>query len=101
VKVKLSPRSIACHQVSSENARARRLGIPGIITTDEWQALCRQYGDRCLRCGNDGLMSIDHVIPLSLGGEHAMSNIQPLCSKCNRKKFTDTTDYRAELSLDK
>lgn len=88
------PRTYACHQVSSENGRARKLGIPGEITTDEWQALCERYGDRCLKCGTGDRLVIDHVIPLSRGGEHSIRNIQPLCRKCNAKKHATYADYR-------
>ena len=32
------------------------------------------------------LMTKDHIIPKSKGGSSKLSNLQPLCSKCNNKK---------------
>jgi len=32
------------------------------------------------------LMTVDHIIPKSLGGTRDISNLQPMCSKCNNKK---------------
>lgn len=64
------------------------------FTTQQWRALCEQYGHRCLCCGEHKPLTPDHVIPLSLGGSNTIDNIQPLCGPCNSRKFTKTTDYR-------
>lgn len=33
------------------------------------------------------MMTVDHIIPLSIGGPRlALNNLQPMCSKCNSKK---------------
>lgn len=32
------------------------------------------------------LMTVDHIIPKSLGGKWNMENLQPMCTKCNHKK---------------
>lgn len=82
------------HQVSSENDRARRLGIGGYIDPDEWRALCAKYNHRCLCCGEAKPLVIDHVMPLSRGGDHDIGNIQPLCRSCNAEKNTAFVDYR-------
>lgn len=80
--------------------RATKKGNGGSYTTQEWEGLCEFYGNVCLCCGihaNDtpeGKLSPDHVIPLSRGGSNDISNIQPLCYKCNLQKYTATTDYR-------
>jgi len=60
------------------------------------------FGNRCLRCGELYLknspnrrMSVDHVVPLSQGGEYKdLSNLQPLCRRCNFRKGGKTIDYR-------
>lgn len=40
----------------------------------------------------DTAPELDHVIPLSKGGEHSYRNTQCLCRKCNREK-SDTIPY--------
>jgi 5-methylcytosine-specific restriction endonuclease McrA len=60
----------------------------------EWKELLILYGNKCLSCGSKDKITIDHVIPLALGGEHTKENIQPLCKSCNSKKSTKIIDYR-------
>ncbi len=82
---------------SRENAlayRARRASAAGSFTLSEWRALCDFYGNRCLRCGSDGPLTVDHVIPLIRGGSNDISNIQPLCGPCNCAKGAKIIDYR-------
>jgi len=77
------------------NRRARKLKSGGKIALDEWTSLCDSYGNRCLCCGRtDVKLTLDHVIPLKLGGIHSIENAQPLCQSCNSKKHVQTTDYR-------
>lgn len=40
---------------------------------------------RCFYCGEAG-GTIDHVIPLSRGGSHAIGNLVPACRTCNLSK---------------
>ncbi len=41
----------------------------------------------CQYCGkNHGSMTIDHVYPRHLGGEHVWDNVVTACATCNRKK---------------
>jgi 5-methylcytosine-specific restriction endonuclease McrA len=75
--------------------RAIAFGYEGEhFTPEEWLALVEFYGHRCLRCGSTEPLTVDHVIPLSLGGSNAIDNIQPLCEGCNFLKDQGTTDYR-------
>jgi 5-methylcytosine-specific restriction endonuclease McrA len=64
------------------------------FTAEEWLALVDFYGGRCLRCGSSENITVDHVVPLSLGGSNAIGNIQPLCEGCNGEKGLGSTDYR-------
>jgi len=75
--------------------RAAAFGYEGEhFTFEEWLALLEFYGHRCLRCGSREPLTVDHVIPLSLGGSNSIANIQPLCEACNLLKNQGTTDYR-------
>ena len=40
----------------------------------------------CSYCKTENDLQIDHVIPVSKGGQNNKSNYQILCGKCNRKK---------------
>lgn len=74
--------------------RARIIGNGGTHTDEEWRALCNKYGNKCLCCKKETKLTRDHIVPLSKGGTNDISNIQPLCLKCNMKKKTSTIDYR-------
>jgi 5-methylcytosine-specific restriction endonuclease McrA len=41
----------------------------------------------------------DHVVPVTRGGSDSISNIQPLCGSCNRKKFVPIIDYRSDANF--
>lgn len=53
----------------------------------------RLHGDKCLCCGSPKI-TLDHVIPVYLGGKNEIENLQPLCKSCNSKKSTKIIDYR-------
>jgi 5-methylcytosine-specific restriction endonuclease McrA len=75
--------------------KARIKGNGGSYTAKEWRALCAHYDHRCLCCGEQKPLTVDHVIPVSKGGVNTISNIQPLCGPCNSSKGDKTIDYRA------
>lgn len=66
----------------------------GTFTAEEWQALCAKYDHRCLCCGVRRKLTIDHVIPVTMGGSNDISNLQPLCISCNVRKMQRVIDYR-------
>jgi 5-methylcytosine-specific restriction endonuclease McrA len=79
--------------------RAKAFGYSGEhFTAEEWLALLEVFGHRCLRCGAHENLSADHVVPLSLGGSNAISNIQPLCVPCNTVKGAEVRDYRPSFA---
>ena len=70
-----------------------------------WEALCRvergkvtnklrfaiyeRDGYCCRRCGKSGdkvTLEIDHIQPIAKGGKTVYSNLQTLCSECNKNK---------------
>ena len=44
-------------------------------------------GGRCRRCGSVRNLEIDHIVPLSRGGNSEDCNLQALCRRCNRSKW--------------
>lgn len=44
---------------------------------------------QCQSCGKTNLetnLTVDHIIPLALGGQNDISNLQTLCFTCNQQK---------------
>lgn len=74
--------------------RAQKRNSEGSYTQIQWKALCELHDNRCLCCGEQKPLTVDHVIPLSKGGTNNIDNIQPLCKSCNSKKWQQSTDYR-------
>jgi 5-methylcytosine-specific restriction endonuclease McrA len=42
----------------------------------------RVKGRQCWRCGAYA-NSVDHIVPVVLGGGHDLANLRPACSSCN------------------
>lgn len=49
---------------------------------------------RCLCCGTDVGLTMDHVEPVVDGGPSTYENLQTLCQPCNSRKGVHTIDYR-------
>jgi len=65
--------------------RALKAGASGHATTKQIQARWEYYGNKCYICGKDA-EAIDHVIPLSKGGNNWPANLRPICKRCNSSK---------------
>jgi hypothetical protein len=79
------------------NRRAREVGIfDQELTLQDLAAVRSFYGFTCLNpeCGKKPATSIDHVIPLSEGGQNTIDNLQLLCTNCNKQKGARVEDYR-------
>jgi 5-methylcytosine-specific restriction endonuclease McrA len=57
-----------------------------------------EFGDCCAYCGSTGDLHIEHVIPISKGGTHVLSNVVPACRACNFSKRDKDAEawYRAQ-----
>ncbi len=59
----------------------------------------RRDGFRCQYCGRkDAGLTIDHVIPLALGGKHKWGNVVACCHSCNNRK-ADRPPEKAKMKL--
>lgn len=86
--------------VRGNRHRARKHGKEGYYTFAEWENLKKFYSYMCLCCKRtepEISLTEDHIVPISRGGDNTINNIQPLCMGCNKKKFTQSTDYRSNF----
>ena len=52
-------------------------------------------GWRCVKCGKAGMLSVDHIKPLSHGGAaFEMANLQSMCKDCHWAKTASEMGYR-------
>lgn len=99
-------KSCGCYhkEVSAETAREKFTthGLSGTSAYHIWQNNMRREADsewtlemtdfifqvqpRCVACGSDEDLSIDHVYPVSKGGKLIPGNAVVLCRSCNSKK---------------
>ncbi|MET8826093.1 HNH endonuclease [Streptomyces sp. NPDC004610] len=80
-----------------QRARLRKaFYAAGDLTQEQWNVVVDRYGKQCLACASQEALSLDHVIPLSRGGQHTEDNVQPLCLTCNKRKFTKVIDFRPD-----
>jgi 5-methylcytosine-specific restriction endonuclease McrA len=64
--------------------KVEKFDVSVIYTRDAWVCqLCGKKVDRKLRWPNPMSKSLDHIVPISLGGEHSRANIQLAHLKCN------------------
>lgn len=58
------------------------------VSEHDWIRLCRHHRGCCAYCDRKPAepLEMDHVIPLTKGGRHAIGNILPACRECNRSK---------------
>lgn len=68
----------------------------GYITKEEFKEICIKYGSKCVSCGSQEILTLDHIRPLAYGGKNEINNIQPLCKSCNSKKGPLYKDYRPD-----
>ncbi len=62
--------------------------------------ILRRDGHRCMYCGRGDLtLTIDHVMPISRGGEDSWENLVCACVKCNNRKGDRTPDEAHLLLL--
>lgn len=86
-------------KVHQYNHRRRSL-LKEVVTSDEWNLILERYGSHCLvpGCRNEDV-TMDHVVPLSLGGRNHISNLQPLCKSHNSSKGAKVIDYRLDYGM--
>jgi hypothetical protein len=63
------------------------------ITKDTRERVLERDGYACVACGEAkrGNLDVDHIVPVSYGGNSLLGNLQTLCRACNREKGWNMT----------
>lgn len=87
-------------EVNADQARRRRALVFGGAVREivRLAVLLERDGLDCYLCGREMLVrvdryhplraTVDHIVPLSRGGEHSYANARPMCRECNLRKGT-------------
>lgn len=79
--------SAARYRARKRHARTEVFRHEDVFDRDGWRCgLCGKKINRDLVFPHPKSVSLDHVIPLSLGGEHSMANTQAAHLDCNTRK---------------
>jgi 5-methylcytosine-specific restriction endonuclease McrA len=58
-------------------------------STSQWRRIRKIVINRdgcCQRCGTEEGLTVDHIVPRTLGGDDSLSNLEVLCGSCNSSK---------------
>lgn len=76
------------------------------VSHSMWKRVCAKTDARCWYCGIDTRdpemgfpkFHVDHILPLSKGGDYSYDNLVPACSRCNTWKADKTVEeFRDEV----
>lgn len=77
----------ALHQIRKQHKVVSKKYPDKVIMTEteftDWYKSLYEF--ECRYCGSKGT-SVDHIQPMSRGGEHSLKNIQMICATCNMMK---------------
>jgi 5-methylcytosine-specific restriction endonuclease McrA len=69
-----------------QRRRFRLAGVEQSLSPAQWEAIKRAFHYCCAYCRRRTKLTMDHVTPISLGGDHVVSNVVPACARCNSSK---------------
>jgi 5-methylcytosine-specific restriction endonuclease McrA len=49
----------------------------------------------CIYCGAEGNLTLDHIVPISKGGQNCLENVTVACMACNLAKSDKIIDIKA------
>jgi 5-methylcytosine-specific restriction endonuclease McrA len=74
--------------IYNQNRKAKKRNQIGKVSPSVANKLLSLQKNKCANCKSElnNLYHLDHVMPLSLGGQHDDKNLELLCPSCNLKK---------------
>ena len=97
------PRFRLYHRSKARERKAKEHGSTSLkLSADQLWRRWVQFNHCCAYCGVNGDLHMEHVIPISKGGEHHLGNIVPACQRCNFSKHTSEVQawYRSHPFFD-
>lgn len=91
-------------RMRSRMRHARKRNYQGVVEKVDTQLIRTLQQGLCVYCGADLAdgYHIDHIMPLSKGGQHTQENVQLLCPSCNLSKGPKHPDvYEAQIGFDR
>lgn len=84
---KRNPDRVAIHKKTYKHKRRQRMATNGRndLTTAQIRKLFAQYTS-CIYCGSSTKLTLEHLKPISCGGENTIENCAVACSACNSDK---------------
>jgi 5-methylcytosine-specific restriction endonuclease McrA len=91
-------------QAWANSARIKRAAASGKCTADEWQEILEYFNYHCAYCLQHesmvGRLSMDHMTPITRGGDNSPDNIVPACKPCNSSKYNLTVlEYLGSMNI--
>lgn len=91
------------HRSKSKQRKARERGSRTVLLSPDqlWRRWV-EFDHCCAYCGANGDLQVEHVVPISKGGEHHLGNILPACQSCNYSKGSKDAEawYRSQSYFD-
>lgn len=66
--------------------RVRRLRARCSANQNKRARVYARDGYRCVSCGTQENLTLDHIVPLARGGDNSFGNLQTMCFGCNNAK---------------
>lgn len=77
------------------NNKPKRKGI----STRKRRRVYERDAYRCRYCGGYERLEIDHIVPVSQGGDNNIENLATACKECNRRKHANTPEEAGMVLL--
>lgn len=65
------------------------------VSKTKRERIFNRDSNECLNCKSNRNLTLDHIRPITKGGDYNDNNLQTLCSRCNGKKGNKIIDYRS------
>lgn len=82
IRTKLGDIESALRDLDVQRPSVTRRKIPILLR----QEVMREAQYKCVVCSSPDDLTIDHIVPVSVGGSNEKTNLQVMCRPCNSRK---------------